>query len=130
MTRLQISSLAVIGAITTFLSARAPAAQPSDVAPASPAKEFACGAKENPCPMQKWMKDNMANASDGPSLNKALTTVAGKNPDPSFTEWSKIAKGGADLAAKGDVDGAKKSCKSCHDLYKKKYKDEMRDKAF
>ena len=29
----------------------------------------------------------------------------------------------------GRLDGAKKSCKTCHDLYKAKYKEEMRDRV-
>jgi hypothetical protein len=146
MKRIHISSLIVIGAVTTFLSSRAPAAQPSDVAPSAvapqadrpqskpsaPSKDFACGTKENPCPMQKWMKANMAPAAangDAAALKTALTYVAGHAP-PGFDKWTAIATEGATAAGKGDVDGAKKGCKTCHDLYKAKYKEEMRDRAF
>jgi len=132
MTRLHISSLIVIGAITTLLSSRAPAAE-SDAVPAAPSKDYACGDKgKPPCPMQAWMKANMAPAAangDADALAKALDYVSSHAP-PGFTDWSKIAKSGADAAKKKDVDGAKKSCKTCHDQYKAKYKEEMRDRAF
>jgi len=132
MKRLHISSLIVIGAVTTFFSTRAPAAQPSDAAPSAPSKEFACGAKDNPCPMQKWMKANMAPAAasgDAAALGTALGYVASHAP-PGFEKWAGIANDGKAAAAKGDVDGAKKSCKTCHDLYKAKYKEDMRDRPF
>jgi hypothetical protein len=132
MKRIHISSLIVIGAVTTFLSSRAPAAQPAESKPSAPSKDFACGAKDNPCPMQKWMKANMAPAAangDGAALNTALTYVAGHVP-PGFDKWAGIATEGAAAAKKGDIDAAKKSCKTCHDLYKTKYKEDMRDRAF
>ena len=132
MKRLHISSLIVIGAVTTFLSSRAPAAQPSDAAPSAPSKDFACGSKENPCPMQKWMKANMAPAAangDAAALAKALEYVASHAP-PGLDKWTSIATEGAAAAKKNDIDGAKKSCKTCHDAYKNKYKEEMRDRAF
>jgi hypothetical protein len=82
--------------------------------------------------MQAWMKANMAPAAanaDADALAKALDYVSQHAP-AGFTNWSKIAKDGADLARKKDVDGAKKSCKTCHDQYKAKYKEEMRDNPF
>ena len=73
MRQLYVSSAIAIGAISTFLFAsRAPAASPADVAPVAPAgKTYACGDKgQPPCPMQKWMKENMAPAAanGGPHL--------------------------------------------------------------
>jgi len=133
MTRIHISSLIVIGAVITFLSSRAPAAQPSDITPDAPSKDYACGDKgKPPCPMQAWMKANMAPAAangDTDALAKNLDYVAGHAP-AGFTDWSKIAKEGAAAAKKKDIDGAKKSCKTCHDMYKAKYKEEMRDNKF
>ncbi len=73
----------------------------------------ACGTKANP------------NAG----LAAALDKVAATNPDPSWTTWTTIAKQGADAARKGDVAGAKASCKGCHDGYKAKYKAQYRMKA-
>ncbi|KYF93277.1 hypothetical protein BE20_09890 [Sorangium cellulosum] len=61
-------------------------------------KDFGCGAK---CPMQGWMKTVMQSA-----------TTSGD---------------GAKIASALDIDGAKASCKACHDL---EYKAKLRDAAF
>jgi hypothetical protein len=135
MRHLYVSSAIAIGAISTFLFAsRAPAASPPDAALAAPAeKAYACGDKgKPPCPMQKWMKENMAPAAangDADALAKAFDYVASHAP-AGFSDWSKIAKSGGDAAKAKKVEDAKKACKTCHDEYKSKYKDEMRDKAF
>jgi hypothetical protein len=96
-------------------------------------KTFECGGKgQKLCPMQAWMKGTMAAASssgDGEKLAQALSFVAGK-PPPGMATWASIAKGGAAKAKAGDVDGAKASCKQCHDLYKDKYKKTLRDRAW
>jgi hypothetical protein len=78
------------------------------------------------------MKANMATAvasEDAPALAKGLEYVAAHAP-AGMPNWASIAKAGAAKAAKGDVDGAKATCKTCHDQYKAKYKAEMRDRAF
>jgi hypothetical protein len=97
------------------------------------AKTFACGAKgQEYCPMQKWMKSVMASASssnEGEKLAKALGYVAGHAP-PGYDEWANIAKAGVAKAKADDIDGAKMSCKQCHDLYKDRYKATMRDRPF
>ncbi|WP_394829754.1 hypothetical protein [Pendulispora albinea] len=91
----------------------------------------ACGSKDNPCPLQKWMRVNMGPAlaaNDLPALAKVLDKSGGLSPDPSW-EWAAIAKAGGDAARKGDLAGAKASCKSCHDKYKESYKTKFRTKA-
>ena len=103
-------------------------------APADPsAKTFDCGARgQKPCPMQKWMKTVMAGASssgEGKRLAEALTYVANHAP-PGYTTWSALAADGAKKAKADDIDGAKVSCKQCHDVYKKKYKSTLRDLPF
>jgi hypothetical protein len=78
------------------------------------------------------MKANMAPAtasSDGPALAKGLDYIAAHAP-PGMPNWSSIAKAGATKARAGDIDGAKASCKTCHDSYKAKYKTEVRDRPF
>ncbi len=92
----------------------------------------ACGSKENPCPLQKWMRQNMAPAlaaGDNAGLAAALDKVAKTSPDSSWSSWSTISKQGSDAAKKGDLAGAKASCKDCHDAYKAKYKAQYRTKA-
>jgi hypothetical protein len=82
--------------------------------------------------MQHWMKTVLANASssgDGPKLARALTELAGHAP-PGFPRWSTIANAGAAKAKAGDIDGAKASCKQCHDAYKDQYKATVRDRPF
>jgi len=82
--------------------------------------------------MQAWMKANMAPAAangDAAALAKAFEYVASHAP-AGFSDWSKIAKSGAEAAKANKIDDAKKACKTCHDQYKNKYKEEMRDKPF
>ncbi|MEP7123966.1 MAG: hypothetical protein ABJE95_23770 [Byssovorax sp.] len=126
-------------AAPTALTAVAPpaasaSADPDEAdAPIAGAKTFDCGAKgQKPCPMQKWMKTVMAGASssgDGARLAEALTYVANHAP-PGFTTWSALATDGAKKAKADDIDGAKVSCKKCHEEYKKKYKSTLRDRPF
>jgi hypothetical protein len=78
------------------------------------------------------MKANMAPAAatgDGPELAKVLDYVAAHAP-ASMPNWAAIAKSGATKARAGDIDGAKASCKTCHDQYKATYKAELRDRPF
>lgn len=100
---------------------------------AEPAKTFACGAKENPCPMQKWMKTVMMSAAkegaDPKKLAEAMEYVAAR-PPPGYGEWVAISKEAIAKAKSGDADGAKETCKKCHDLYKDSYKSTMRDRPF
>lgn len=109
----------------------AAAAAPSGSA--EPAKTFACGAKESPCPMQKWMKTVMMSAAkegaDPKKLAEAMEYVAAR-PPPGYGEWVAISKEGIAKAKSGDADGAKETCKKCHDLYKDSYKSTMRDRPF
>jgi hypothetical protein len=82
--------------------------------------------------MQGWMKSVMAGASSSGEANKlasALSYVASR-PPPGFGTWTSIANAGAAKAKAGDIDGAKASCKECHDAYKEKYKATMRDRPF
>ncbi len=91
-----------------------------------------CGSKENPCPLQKWMRQNMAPAlaaGDNAGLAAALDKVAKISPDPSWSTWSALSKQGSNAAKKGDLAGIKASCKGCHDAYKDKYKAQYRTKA-
>jgi hypothetical protein len=92
----------------------------------------ACGEKgQTPCPLQKWMRANLgASATNGDTaaMAIALKKSAAFSPDPSMADWAKISNEGAAAAAKGDLDGAKASCKGCHDKYKADYKAKFRAK--
>ncbi|WP_437777364.1 hypothetical protein [Sorangium sp. So ce1097] len=127
-------SAVLVGVSVGFAGAAWAAGGAGDV-PASVAekKDFGCGAKgQKPCPMQGWMKTVMqsaTNSGDGAKIASALEYVAGK-PPPGMPKWVEISKDGVEKAKKGDIEGAKASCKNCHDLYKKKYKDELRANPF
>ncbi|MGK3999962.1 hypothetical protein [Sorangium sp. So ce1024] len=77
----------------------------------------------------KTVMQSATNSGDGAKIASALEYVAAK-PPPGMPKWVEISKDGAEKAKKGDIDGAKESCKTCHDLYKKKYKDELRANPF
>jgi hypothetical protein len=84
-------------------------------------------------PLGKWMKPNIGAAlagQDFPTLQKNLDFVAGKVPSADYTQWADLAKTGSAAAAKQDLKGVKASCKSCHDLYKDKYKKEFLTRPF
>jgi hypothetical protein len=112
-------------------------AAPGSAAPApsfsGPTKVYDCGAKgQKPCPMQAWMKTVMTSAAasdDGEKLAVALTYVAARVP-PGYDRWAALANAGVARAKAGDVDGAKGSCKRCHDAYKENYKLTMRDRPW
>ncbi len=91
-----------------------------------------CGSKTNPCPLQKWMQDNVGSKlADGnlDAVAAGLDKAAAFAPDPTWTDWAKFAKDGAAAARKGGdagIQGAKASCKSCHDKYKNDFKTKFR----
>jgi hypothetical protein len=121
---------ATTGAAGTPTSTNAAAAPTATASAAAGPKKFDCGAKgQKPCPMQGWMKSVMASASssgDGAKLASALAYVAGK-PPPGMGQWTSISNAGVAKAKAGDIEGAKATCKQCHDLYKSKYQTAMRD---
>ena len=97
--------------------------------------EDACGTKENPCPLQKWMRQTMAaaNASgDMAGLAAAFEKISKSSPEPKWNgpdakqHWDAIAKGGIAAAMANDAAGVKAACKACHDNYKDKYKAQFR----
>ncbi|XYI01200.1 hypothetical protein ACMHYB_16190 [Sorangium sp. So ce1128] len=118
---------------TAAASAAAAAGPAATGAAQAGEKKFECGAKgQKLCPMQAWMKSTMASATssgDGAKIAAALQYVAGK-PPPGMGSWASISKAGAAKAKAGDIDGAKASCKQCHDLYKERYKKTMRDRPW
>jgi hypothetical protein len=133
MKRLHISSVIVIGAVATLISAIAPAAPNPNSEPSAPAGN--CGTKDNPCPLQKWMSANMGPSStEDPMPFDALASnfakVASKSPGADYPEWQSIAKGGADAAKAKDAGKVKAACKSCHDKYKKQFKEKNREWSF
>ena len=108
------------------------------VAPSAQAEDATCGSKENPCPLQKWMRQTMAaaNASgDMAGLATAFEKVSKIAPDAKWNgsdakaNWDAIAKAGQAAAKANDPAAVKAACKSCHDGFKDKYKAQFRTKA-
>ena len=104
--------------------------------PSAQAKDDKCGEKGQPsCPLQGWMEKNVQMPMEdkdykklAASLEKAATFV----PDPAWNKgdnsWEKLAKASATAAKTGDLKTIKKSCKTCHKAWRKKYKAEHRKK--
>lgn len=87
-----------------------------------------CGDKTNLCPLQVWMRKNVATAvaaNDAAALARALDRVATFSPDASWT-WTDMSKKAADAARRGDMTEARKSCQGCHNAYKAAWRDKYR----
>jgi hypothetical protein len=109
-----------------FASSASASAAPS-------AKVFACGPDGSPkCPLQGWMEKELKpamKANDPAKVADLLDKVAKMAP-ASYDGWSKIASdAAAETRAKKDLAPAKKSCTSCHEKFKKRWKSEDRDHA-
>ena len=95
------------------------AALPSDAI-----AEGQCDGKAKPCPLQKWMRENVGT----PMASGELATIAKsmekarKFGGADMKDWDKLAKKTADDAAANKTDDVKADCKACHDAYKDAYK--------
>ncbi|MGD0678424.1 MAG: hypothetical protein ABSC94_23705 [Polyangiaceae bacterium] len=102
-------------------------ADPSDErrAAAFAAPGAACGQSGlADCPLQAWMKANMTPsilAEDAPRLVRAFARLAELSP-PAYTSWRAIALRGAESASLGDMEGARRACKTCHDEHRARYR--------
>jgi len=99
-----------------------------DLGPRVPAD---CGPHSENCPLQRWMRGYLSIATstdDARLLATALDRVALFSPDPTWS-WESIARGGAAAARHGDLAGAKKTCATCHELYKAKWRAGYRTKT-
>ncbi len=117
--------------ITTAPTAPTTGVKPPPKPPTSaPVSLGPCGTKLNPCPLQRWMRANIApaiTANDTQALARALDRAAAFSPDGSW-RWSEIAKTGAEFARQGDMSAARQSCKGCHELYKPSWKSNYRSR--
>lgn len=126
MTKTSLAAMFALGLAAAFGANSADAAEDEIVVsdPSTELQAAECGAKgQKPCPMQGWMKANMQPASssgDGAKLAAALEYTAARAPK-GMADWKRISDEGAAAAKKGDIEAAKKSCKTCHDKYKKEF---------
>lgn len=101
-------------------------------APHIASADDACGSRANPCPLQKWMQDNVGSKMTDGNLDAVATSldkIATMTPDPTWTDWAKLAKDGAAAARRGGdagTLGVKAACKGCHDKFKTDYKTRFR----
>ena len=85
--------------------------------------QVACDGAKNPCPFQKFARDNVGT----PMASGELVTVAAsmekirKAGGPGMVNWEKFAKKTADDARANKTDDVKADCKTCHDAYKKAF---------
>lgn len=80
--------------------------------------------------LKDLMKKMGAASSAGDA--KALAPIFVKTKamaKPEFANWGSMSDQGKAAAEKGDLDGAKASCKSCHDAYRAEYKTKYGSKA-
>ena len=78
--------------------------------------------------MEKEMKPAMK-GTDTAKVASLFDKLAKMAP-ASYADWAKISTDtAAEVRAKKDLAPAKKSCKTCHDKYKKQWKVEDRDHA-
>jgi hypothetical protein len=89
-----------------------------------------CGARgQAACPLQAWMKATLQAAmlsEDGARLARHLGELAEKGP-AGYEGWGAIASTGAAAASSGDMATVRRSCQSCHDQHRARYKSEMRN---
>lgn len=97
----------------------------------SAAKEATCGKKGQPeCPLQAWMKRTIVayqRAGEDDRLAEAFKRLASIAP-AGYEGWSEISLKAAEAAAHHDTDVVRASCKSCHDRFRLRYREEMRDR--
>ncbi len=127
--------LAIVALLAGCVSAVSLWTAPTGTLPTAQADSGECSTKGK-CPLHDWMESEMDAAvdkGDAKALAAAYEKLAGWAPDPKWNEgaesWSKMAKEGAELAKKGDIDGARKLCKSCHKAFRSKYKEAFRSNA-
>ena len=65
---------------------------------------------------------------DAKALGSMFDATKAKNK-PEFANWNAISDKGKAAAEKGDLDGAKATCKECHDAYRNEYKTKYGSKA-
>jgi hypothetical protein len=82
-----------------------------------------------PCPLQKWMRGNVAkplSENDTAALAAGLEKTATLVPDPAWSSWGTLARSGAAAAKRGDTAGARAACKGCHDAWRSEYRAKFR----
>ena len=77
--------------------------------------------------VMKKMNAQMLNGDAKPLAAHFEATKAQAKPE--FPNWAAISDKGKAAAAAGNIDGAKATCKECHDAYRTAYKTKYGSKA-
>src|SRR5262245_17453673 len=102
-----------------------------NVEPVAPSQAACGGPGLPPCPLQAWMRTNIAAplaANNSAALAMGLERAASLSPDASWSSWSTLASQGAAAAKKGDIAGARAACKGCHDAWRDAYRKKYRNR--
>jgi hypothetical protein len=90
----------------------------------------ACGGKAQPdCPLQGWMKSTMQPYQHDKELGRlalAFDKLA-QNAPAGYASWKEIANAGASAARNRDETAISKTCKSCHNEHRSKFRKERRN---
>jgi len=86
-------------------------------------------------PLGTWMQQHFSHPIldgnvDFAKMQQDFQLLASKAPSADYANWQGLAGAGATAAGNKDLAGVKKSCKPCHDAYKKKYIAEFPTKPF
>jgi hypothetical protein len=110
---------AVLGA-GAFVVCGAASARPAAI------EQAECGGPGKPaCPLQAWMRANVGAplaSNDAEALSAGLAKAAKLSPDAGWSSWASFAAEGSAAAKKGDLAGARASCKGCHDKWREDYR--------
>jgi hypothetical protein len=94
--------------------------------PSTAVAKVQCNGTTKPCPLQKWMRDNvgtpMANG-DLVAVANGIEKIQAFGP-PDMKDWTKFAKKTVDDARANKTDDLKADCKTCHDAFRSAYKND------
>lgn len=125
-------SLAAVLAVSLAVSLATADVTSSEEGPTQTPAQNGCGNPgAPPCPLQAWMRGNIAHplaANDLKALANGLDRTAKLSPDMAWASWPIIASQGAAAARKGDITAVRASCKSCHATWRDAYKAKFRNR--
>ena len=128
------SALGLMGALLTlFVAVTALAAtskQGAELQDNMTPAQARCGSPgAAPCPLQAWMRLNIAlalSSNNMSALASGLDRSAKLTPDAAWQSWATFATQGAAAARRGDMSGARAACKGCHDAWREAYRTKYR----
>jgi hypothetical protein len=103
----------------------------SGALPSSASAQIVCGGADQPdCPTRRWMKATLQSylrSRDFKRLETSFVSLAERAPE-GFVGWNEIASAGATAARAGDETGVRRSCQSCHDQHRSRFRETDRQR--